>query len=146
MFGVGEYTVCPWKVVWRRMVKEFTAAVVGKASVGGEAKPIVPQETLTFIACNDEAEAHYLCAVLNSPQATAKARSFAVPGGKSFGTPGMLRYFSIQRYDCRDPVHGELADLSRSAHECLRRGAGASSLPAIETRIAEVVAAHAVLS
>ena len=143
MFGIGKYTLSPWKVVWRRMVREFTAAVVGRVPVGGRAKPVIPQETLAFIPCASQGEAHYLCALLNSPQATAKARSFAVPGGKSFGTPGMLKYFGIRQYNAEDPVHVELSGLSRRAHAAAVAGSSASE---VERRIAELVSAGGVLT
>lgn len=182
MFGIGPYTLSPWKVVWKRMVKQFTAAVVGSAGigsaavgsasaggargegaadgsaagrsaaasgaaggssdVGGGVRPIIPQETLTFIPCATESEAHYLCAILNSPQTTERARRFAVPGGKSFGTAGMLQHIPIQGFAPDSPAHMELAKLSRAAHQAARTEGDASD---IEHRIAEVVGEQGML-
>ena len=136
MFGIGDYTLSPCKVVWRRMVKRFTAAVVGAAPVAGVPKPVIPQETLTFIPCSDPQEAHYLCALLNSPQATDRALEFAVPGGKSFGGSGMIAHLGLPKFDAGDSAHAELAKLSQAAHEQV--AAGANERP-FERRIEMIV-------
>jgi len=141
MFGIGDYTMSPWKVVWRRMAKEFTAAVVGMAAVAGQAKPVLPQETLTFIPCTDPQEAHYLCALLNSPQATAWALAFTVPGGKSFGSAGMAAHMPLAKFDPRDAAHVELAELSQQAHENAAHGKAAAETSAdIDRRLEMLVA------
>jgi len=137
MFGVGPYSLAAWKVVWRRMTREFTAAVVGTMSLGGlPERPILPQETITFIPCEHEQEAHYLCALLNSPQVLARARSCSVAGGKSFGTAGMLADLGIPKFDPDSAVHRRLASLAQSASRAVAKGKNAGRL---EARMAELV-------
>jgi len=136
MFGIGPYTLSRWKVVWRRMDKEITAAVAGPADICGVEKPVIPQETLVFIACGDACEAHYLCALLNSPQATERILSISAPGGKSFGTAGSIAHLRLARFDHSNPTHLAIAELSEKAHvsESFRRIA--------RQQIAEIVQRH----
>jgi len=136
MFGIGDYTLSPWKVIWRRMAKEVTAAVAGYADLGTGMKPVVPQETLTFVPCAGEDEAHYLCALLNSPRATQRLRAVSIPGGKSFGSAGTFAHLGIRRFDPADAAHAELASLSRAAHVAAAEGCPAA---AAEERIAGIV-------
>ena len=37
-------------------------------------------------------------------------------GGKGFGTPSILDYLPLRKFDPADPRHGELAALSRRLH------------------------------
>jgi hypothetical protein len=117
MYNVGPYTVAPTKVVWRRMDRRINAAVVEEIDdprLGR--RPIVPQETCVLVACDTVDEAHYLCAVLNSSVAGARVAACSVRGGKGFGTPGMLDFLPLARFQPKNPRHAELAGLSRRAH------------------------------
>jgi hypothetical protein len=129
MYDVGPYTVAPIKVVWRRMDRRITAAVVepGDDPWLGR-RPPVPQETCSLIAAASGDEAHYLCAVLNSAVANFIACSHAVRGGKGFGTPGMLDYLRLRQFRSSDPRQRRLADLSRQAHATAAAGAATDDL------------------
>jgi hypothetical protein len=138
MYNVGTYTVSPVKVVWRRMDRQINAAVIETAGVpllaskqcrGSHAqpplldkpavahvRPIVPQETCVVIACESTDEAHYLCALLNSDAVNQRVASHSVRNGKGFGTPGMLEYLGLRRFDPQKTEHQELAAQSREAH------------------------------
>ncbi len=118
MYNVGPYTVAPIKVVWRRMERMIRAAVVEPVDepLLGR-RPLVPQETCVLIACASADEAHYLCAVLNSQRTGALVAAHSVVGGKGFGTPGMLEYLGLRRFDASDRRHAALAACSRQAHE-----------------------------
>jgi len=143
MFGVGPYSLAPWKVVWRRMTREFTAAVVGTMELGGlPERPILPQETITFIPCEREREAHYLCALLNSPQVLARARSCSVAGGKSFGTAGMLADLGIPKFDAKNAIHRRLASLARSASRAVAAGKDAGRF---EGKMVEMIKKNSVV-
>jgi len=110
MFAIGTYTLAPVKVVWRRMDRRMNAAVVEGI------RPVVPQETCVFIEAETSDEAHYLCAVLNGDRVDSLVRSHSIAGGKGFGTPGMLEFLAIRRYDPEKPEHRALAAQSREAH------------------------------
>jgi hypothetical protein len=123
MYDVGPYTAAPVKVVWRRMDRQINAAVVEQADdprLGP--RPVVPQETCVLVAADSADEAHYLCALLNSAGIGSLVAAHSVCGGKSFGTPGMLDYLSLRRFDPADPWHQALACLSRQAHAKAARG------------------------
>lgn len=123
MYNVGPYTLAPVKVVWRRMDRTLRAAVVGQREVPGAGlKPVVPQETCVLLPAADPDEAHYLCALVNSSLSAFLARASSVDGGKGFGTPGVLEYLNLRRYEPGDPRHRELSELSRQAHRAVALG------------------------
>jgi len=123
MYNIGPYTVAPIRVVWRRMDRQINAAVVepradsplSPISALREKTPI-PQETCVLVECGSSDEAHYLCAMLNSRAINRLAAAHGIVGGKSFGTPGMLKYLPIERFDPHNPPHVELAAMSRQIH------------------------------
>jgi hypothetical protein len=133
MYNVGPYTTAPIKVVWRRMDRRMNAAVATTVDcplLGP--RPVIPQETCVMIACDSLEEAHYLCAVLNSSLVNYIVQSHSVQGGKGFGTPSMLTYLNLRRFDPQNTVQKELANYSEAAHREISSG--------IETRINNLVA------
>lgn len=104
MYNVCENTFAPIKVVWRRMESRIRAAVV-EASF----RPIVPQETCTMIAVNSRAEANYLAVILNSQVIHERVRSFCPQGSKGFGSPGILKYLPIPKYQKDLLLHQDIA-------------------------------------
>jgi hypothetical protein len=62
------------------------------------------------------AEAHYLCAILNSSAACALARATSKPGTKSFGSAHVLNYIPVPRYDPGNKIHQSLSSLSERCH------------------------------
>ena len=79
-------------------------------------RPVIPQETCVLVACDSADEAHYLCAVLNSAVVNELVQAHSVRGGKGFGTPGMLEFVPLRRFQADERLHRELAQLSRQAH------------------------------
>jgi len=123
MYNVGPYTTAPVKVVWRRMDRRMRAAVVEPVDhprLGR--RPVIPQETCVLVAVDSADEAHYLCAVLNSAVVDFLVGSHSVRGGKGFGTPSILDYVRLRRFEPASPLHVDLAAASRQAHEATRRG------------------------
>jgi hypothetical protein len=116
MFGVGDYTFAPWKVVWTRIAK-IDAAVVGAK----DSKPAIPQETITLVECRIKEEAHYIAALVNSSPFQFAAVSYSQEGGKSMGSMHVLENVRIPRYDATDAVHRRLAELSEAAHAAAAR-------------------------
>jgi hypothetical protein len=123
MYNVGPYTLAPWKVVWRRMDRCLRAAVVGMIEhpILGT-RPAVPQETCVLVAADTPEEAHYLCAMLNSVVSGFLVSAHSVVGGKGFGTPSILDFLGIRRFDAADRRHQSLAALSRRAHHAAAAG------------------------
>ncbi|MCX7688990.1 MAG: hypothetical protein N2045_13575 [Fimbriimonadales bacterium] len=130
LMDINTYTFAPWKVVWREMASDMTAAVVGVWN----GKPVVPDHKLMMVDCQSEAEAHYLCACLNSTVGRFVAKAYAV---ETQMNPHILEHIRIPRYNPADAVHGCLAALSQEAHAC--RGAGVVALEAQIDRLAAQV-------
>jgi hypothetical protein len=123
MYNVGPYTLAPHKVVWRRMDRRIRAAVVELADdplLGRRA--VIPQETCVLIAAESSDEAHYLCSLLNSAVVDFLVHSHSVVGGKGFGTPSMLEFLRLRRFDSCDHRHVELTSLARQAQSLAWRG------------------------
>ncbi len=118
MYNVGPYTQAPIKVVWRRMDRRINAAVVETVAVEPflPPRPVVPQETCVLVECASSDEAHYLCALLNSEAINQRVAAHSVRNGKGFGTPGMLQFLGLRRFDPDNPAHQALAAQSRRAH------------------------------
>ena len=114
MYNVGQYTFSDWKCVWRRMDSRIRAAAVGPRSVAGlPRRPVFPQETCVFIPAQNESEACYLSAILNSSAVNALACSTSCAGGKSFGSPNLISRIPLVQFDATNPVHAQLANLGR---------------------------------
>jgi hypothetical protein len=129
MFAVGNYTVAPVKVIWRRMDKQITSAVIEEVEdqwLGN--RPVIPQETCVLIECETIEEAHYVCAALNSSIVSFIVKSHSVRGGKGFGTPSVLDYIAIKRFNSKNPIHKKLANLSIKAHETAKQGKAVDDL------------------
>lgn len=74
MFGVGDYTFAPYKVVWREQASSLTVAVVGNI----EGRCVIPDHKLMLIDCNTKQETYYLSGMLNSSLARYVAVSYAI--------------------------------------------------------------------
>jgi len=114
---INTYTFASWKVVWTRMAK-IEAAVIGSLS----GKPVVPQETITLVACNTKEEAGYIASLINSTPFQFAAISYSQEGGKSMGSMHLLDYTRIPCFDINNNLHKRLAELSEKAHEAASRG------------------------
>jgi len=118
MYAIGGYTYAPYKVVWNQMGNQLSACVVNKVDDKFLGKKLVlPEHVLAFIPTENEDEAHYICAILNSSIADLILRSIA-GGTKSFGTPKMIEdVINIPKYNKNNKIHNTLVALSRKAHQ-----------------------------
>jgi hypothetical protein len=124
MYNISQETFAPIKVIWRRMDTRIRAAVVQPLDAQfdlpfAQGRPVIPQETCSMLAVSDLNEAYYLAALLNSTTVHHLVATSSVQGGKGFGTPGMLDHLPIRRFDAINEMHVALAQLGRSASECL---------------------------
>jgi SAM-dependent methyltransferase len=114
MFDVGDYSFAPYKVLWHGFGKRTMAAAV----VGGvEGKAIMSNQAMhPFIGLENEDEAHYLAACLNSIPFDYAVISHTQSGGKSFAQAAILKQLYIPKFQAEDGLHQALAKLSREAH------------------------------
>jgi SAM-dependent methyltransferase len=114
MFDVGDYTFAPYKVVWKGFgTKTMQVAVID--SIQG--KPIMTNQAMhPFIGLDNEDEAHYIAACLNSAPFEYAVISHTQAGGKSFAQAGILERLQLPIYDASNTIHDDLMQLSRAAH------------------------------
>lgn len=117
MFNVGDYTFAPWKVAWTRVGNDIQAGCFESQEVAGVAKPIIPLETATMVAFDNELEAHYFCAYVNSSLFRLAVKSYSVHGTGGFGSPHVLTNVAVPVFVEEDEDFIELASFSRRAHE-----------------------------
>ena len=115
VFGVANYTVARYKVVWKRMTNDLIAAVISQFKTPFGFKTIIPVETTALIATDNEGEAHYLCAIINSTPVREFIKSFS-SAGRGFGTPSVMNYVGIPKFDSENELHQKLAQLSKTLH------------------------------
>jgi len=115
VMDIGAYTFAPWKVVWREQARTMTASVIGPS----DGKPVVPDHKLMLLDCENEREAHFVCACLNSRIGQFATLSYAVDIQMG---PHILERIRIPRFDPKNPVHLRLAELSEQAHGAAKAG------------------------
>jgi hypothetical protein len=115
VFGVANYTVERYKVVWKRMTSDLIASVISQFKTPFGFKTIIPLETTALIATNNEAEAHYLCAIINASPVREFIKSFS-SAGRGFGTPSVMSHVGIPKFDPENELHQKLARLSKALH------------------------------
>ena len=116
MFNVADYTFAKHKVVFPSIGDELLCAVVSMK----DGKSIVPQHIVTMVALDDEDEAHFVCACMNSTPARFTLEAYSQKGGKSFATPQVMEHVRVPAFDRAQEVHVRLAECSRLAHDAVK--------------------------
>jgi hypothetical protein len=116
MYGIGSYTVARYKVIWKRMAGDMVAAVVSQYKTPSGYKTIIPTDTTSLFAADNAAEAHYLCAVINSAPVREFIKSFS-SAGRGFGAPSVMEHVGIPQFDPKNPLQQKLSELSKALHE-----------------------------
>lgn len=129
----------PFKVVWGRVADEIDAAVAGPKNdkfLGERVQ--IPYECMA-VSLDDEAEAHYLCALINSAPARMAIKSYIVLHPDAH----VLEHVRLPQFDAKDKRHKRLAELSATAHQLAADSTEAAlkNLAMIETQIDETAAA-----
>jgi len=135
LFGIGPYTWAEYKVVWCRLGFKPHFAVVSTVSdslVGD--KPVVPGDHCMFVATDDEREAHYLCALLNSAPYQRCLRDIS-SGGKASLSKSTVERLALPEWDDSHRQR-RLASLSQRAHsivpehtDCSKRAYNTKTIP-----------------
>nr|MDO8112406.1 hypothetical protein [Candidatus Sigynarchaeota archaeon] len=117
LFGIGEYTFQPFKVVWSSIGALHAFAVASSIHdprIG--TRLVIPDNTIGYLSFDTSDEAHYACAILN---ASAIKEMFAAHStGSKWGISiAMVNDLPIPRFDPDNPVHVRLCRLSKEAHD-----------------------------
>ncbi|MCX7998950.1 MAG: hypothetical protein N3A69_08375, partial [Leptospiraceae bacterium] len=116
MFGVGAYTLSKYKVIWKFMSNDIFATVVSQQKTLFGYKTLVPTKTVAFFPLENEKEAHYLCAIINSKPVRDFIKSFS-SAGRGFGTPSVMEHVGIPKFDPKNSLHLRLAEISMECHK-----------------------------
>ncbi len=119
MYGIGETTFIPFKVVWSEIAHTLNAAVISSVMDKYlDERVTVPDHTAVFIPAKTEPEAHYLCALLNSTPAQLAATAYIV----LHPDPHIITRITLPKYDPKNETHKALAAASKTAHRAAARG------------------------
>lgn len=119
LYSVLQATFAPWKVVWREIAGEMTAATVGAATLpSGQSKAIIPDHKLLVIPCRRQAEADFVCGCLNSAVARLVIGGYALKTGIS---THVLSRVAIPRYCDRNEIHQTIRRLAARCRRLARK-------------------------
>ncbi|MBI3575675.1 MAG: hypothetical protein HY083_08505 [Gammaproteobacteria bacterium] len=121
MYNISEKTFAPYRVVWKRMANSMAAAVLATLDTPFGPKAAISTDTTSFMVAGSRAEAHYLCAMLNSDLINDYIGSFS-SGGRGFGAPSVMQNLAVPKFDEKNKLHRELSELSEEAHRRVARG------------------------
>ena len=108
-FNVGEYSFAPYKVCWREISGSLQSCVLTQK----DGKVVVPDHKIYFVPLYDEAEAYYLCGMLNTSIVNEIVLNYAE--STQIGTH-IFDYVNIPKYDPMDAVHPQISAISKNAH------------------------------
>jgi hypothetical protein len=150
VYDIGNYTFYPYKVVWKEIAGkiagkgEFSVAVVEpEASEKGKNLIAVPDHKLMFIPLKNRVEAYYVAGILNSTIAKFIVASYTI---ETTMDTHISNSINIPRFDSKNPLHSNLANLSMQAHREAKHSRDAKKetihdLKDVEKEIDDVVAA-----
>ncbi len=92
IFGVGSYSFTPWKVAISGLYKRLTFTAIGPI----EGRPVVFDDTVSFLACASEDEARHIADLLNAPRAQEFLNAMIFWTDKRPITTGLLRRLSLK--------------------------------------------------
>lgn len=130
IYNTGAYTFSPYKVVWKEQSSPFQCAVT--SSLDG--RIIIPDHKLIVVPFQDEIEAHYVCALLNSSASQFIVQAYTISTQQS---THILSNVKVKKFDINNKLHLELAHTSKKCHDKVTNGIDVSDL---ETQIDELSA------
>ena len=137
VFGLGAYTWSDYKVVWCRLGFKPHFAVVSTVDDEdlGETT-VVPGDHFMFVSTDDEYEAHFLAALLNS-SIYQKSIEAVASDGKASLSKAVVSRLALPEYR-ETEASRRLAELSMEAHEIVPQHTDVSKRAYNETDIEEL--------
>jgi len=115
-YNIATYTFANYKVVWKRMASDLVAAVITQYKTPFGYKTIIPTDTTSLFAADNESEAHYLCAIVNSNPIREFIKSYS-SAGRGFGAPSVMNHIGIPKFDPKNELHQNLSEISKKCHQ-----------------------------
>jgi len=133
IFGLGDWD-SKYKIIWKSMgfYPDFVVVSSVKDKNIGK-KRVIVEHVQYFIPTQNEDEAHYICAVLNSAIVKKNLRALS-SGGKSGLSGEIIKKIRIIKFSPNNQIHSELSNLSKKAHELANIDA-AENLRKVQDRI-----------
>jgi len=134
--NVGDYTFSKYKVLWKEQSKQMTATVISSLNdkyLGD--KTVVTDSKVLYVSFDNKEEANYLCAVLNSRLIGKIIEAYTIDVQKGVD---IVKNINIPKYNSKNQLHLELAELSIEAHEKYKAN-NLKELLGIEERIENIV-------
>ena len=138
MYNIGPYTLSPYKVVWKEQSKIFTCTCCSDYyTFNDEMKNIIPDHKLMLVPFENDIEAYYLSALLNTKIAQFVVKSYVISTSTS---THILKNIRVPKFQSKDANHVKLANLSKEAHS-LAKKSDIATIDEIEKSI-EITAAE----
>jgi hypothetical protein len=137
--NVGNYTLAPYKVVFKDLTELFQCAVVEPQQDSGKA--VVPDHTLLFLTSQSEHEAHFLCGLLNSIPARVALYGASVGVQTQRYYPTDVSRVKIPEFRADDKTHQAIVRLSRDCHKEAATSHDPQALKSMEAQLAVAAAA-----
>lgn len=115
MYGVGEYTFSPYKVVWKEQSSTMVCAIVDEGRDG----QIMPDHKLMFVPFHNKEAAYYCGALLSSTPCRVAVKSYVVSTSTS---THIFDYINIPEFELNNSVHRELAKYAQEASRLASEG------------------------
>lgn len=124
--NVGEYTYSPYKVLWKEQAGSMSAVVISSYynSVPGadkdlfsEDKIIVVDSKVLMLDIYNEAEAYYICGIINAPNVIKVIDGYAISTNRGVD---VLKYIAIPKFNAQNSVHSAIAKVSKNIHALAR--------------------------
>ena len=98
------------------MANDLVAAVISQHKTQFGYKIIIPTDTTSLIACANEEEAHFICAILNSSVVREFIKSYS-SAGRGFGAPSVMEHVGIPKFDTKNKLHLDISESSKRLHD-----------------------------
>ncbi len=134
--NLGPYTFDKYKVIYKEQSKNMEAAVISTLNdkyLG--TKQIVVDSKVLYLSFDNEHEANYVCAILNSSTIGKIINGYTIDVQKGVD---ILKNIKIPKYDSSNKLHKKLASLSIQAHQ-LYNLSKPKDVESIELKIEKVV-------
>jgi hypothetical protein len=117
--NVGNYTLAPYKVVFKDLTEVFQCAVVSSLPTadGSNIKPVVPDHTVLFIASDEKDEAYFLAGILNSIPARAALYGASIGVQTQRYYPTDVSRIRIPAFDPNNENHQQIVLISEKCHQ-----------------------------
>lgn len=136
IYNVGSYSFAPYKVVWAELSTSFEAAVIQDGDVPFVGmRPYVPDHKVYFADFHDEAQAYFVCAMLNSPLVREYIESHTI----QIQVSNIFKHMSIPRYDPGNQDHRKVSSMCMDAHNAKSAPQRAKILDALKALASKIL-------